>query len=152
MNVKINFEELVGLANEYMDSCDDYHAYRAKKYGRRGTVCMGFDRDLDWKYESMQKADAALYAACRVTGIPYAAVLNAARIERKYERDHNWEKLLFGFHDDEIGHRREKLLEVLTAKAPGDLTGIYQNEFYPAACEKFYAKKYAEYNAYWYGK
>lgn len=150
MNVKINFEELIGLANEYMDSCDSYHAYRTKKYGRRLTVWAGIDKDLDWKYDNMQKSDAALYAACRVTGIPYAAVLNAARIERKYERHNNWEKLLFGVYDYE--NKREKLLEILTAKAPGDLAGIYHNEFYEAAVAKFYEKKYAEYNAYWYGK
>lgn len=150
MNVKINFENLINLAHSYMYEWESYYEYRAEKYGRRESVWTGRDPELDYKYYSMKQADAALYAACRVTGIDYKIVMDAARIERDFERRTNYEKLLFGVCDYE--NRREKLLDVLSARSPEDLAGIYSSEFYEAAVERMYNKKYAEYNAYWYGK
>ena len=131
--MKINFLMLMVVANDYMFAVEGFKREHDKFNGKKPYWYKENDH-LEYLHNSMEKYGEALWSVSMVTGIPQRVLINAVRIERKYEKQHKWERCLF--HDslgDPGDPRRERLIESLMAKTPEDLSGIYKNEYFEAA-------------------
>lgn len=134
MNVNINLENAVMIAGDYSYSRSDFETYRNRKY-RGWFPRQGKDFDLDYKYNSQQNKNGELWAVSAVTGIDSKVLMDCFRIEEKLIEKTGGMKCL---HESDY----ERLVEVLTAKTPEDLTGVYRNEYFERAWAKIEAIRY----------
>ena len=133
MNANINLENAVMIAGDYSYSRSDFETYRARKH--RGWCPLGKDRDLDYKYYSQQGKNGELWAVSAVTGIDSKVFMDCNRIDNKLIEKTGGQKCL---HESDY----ERLVNILTAKTPEDLTGVYRNEYFERAWAKIEAKRY----------
>lgn len=147
--MKINYMWVMHVTSNAMEAYYDYKKackkpYKnLKEYEERCKLIDSRSKDHD-------KQNEAFWAVHTVTGIPYDALYNAVRIERNYEKKHNYEKCLF--YDDNVWEeeKREKLFDCLMAKSPEDLVGVYSNEFCEKAIRRIENKRYDECHLYRY--
>lgn len=141
--MKINYMWAMNITSDAMDAYYDYRRacekpYKnIKEYEERCKL-------IDIRSEYHDKKNEALWAVCTVSGISYDVLYNAVRIERNYEKKHNYEECLF--HGDDVWEeeKRKKLFDCLSAKDPEDLKGIYNNEFCETAIRRLENKRYDE--------
>ena len=135
MNVKINVENAVMIAGDYSYARSDFETYRNRKYPGWGGPSKGQDRDLDNKYDHQARKDEALWAVSAVTGIDCKVLLDLNRISDKLIEKTGGMKCLY--RSD-----YERLIEIMTAKTPEDLAGVYRNEYFERAWAKIEAIRY----------
>lgn len=149
MKNKINYMWIMNTTSEFMEAYYDYNKAckkpwkTIKEYEER---C----KNIEIKSRYHDKQNEALWAVHLVTNIPYNVLFNAVRIERNYEKKHNYEKCLFCGDNEWEEREREKLFDCLMAKSPEDLKGIYSNEFCENAIRRIENKKYNKYHLYKY--
>ena len=147
--MKINFMFVMGVTSEAMEANEDYRKscdIPWKNVAEYEKKCKIVER----KSRANDKQNEALWAVHVVTGIPWDALYNAVRIERKYEKKHNYEKCLFLGDSVWEEEKREKLFKSLMAKSPEELIGIYRNEFCEGAIRRLENKRYDECHLYRY--
>lgn len=145
--MKINFMQVMNVTADAMEANEEYRRAckrpwkNAKQYEERRKL-------VDMKSKYNDKQNEALWAVHVVTGIPWETLYNAVRIERKYEKKHNYEKCLFYSDNFWEEQEREKLFKCLMADSPEDLIGIYKNEFCDGAIRRLENKRYDECHLY----
>lgn len=124
INLNLDFENLVSLAQDYMFYTQKFYRLWKKEYGGK-TWRYGTNARLDAAYDSMQKYDAAMDAVRHVTGIDYKVMIDIVRVDNEYMRRTDYQYALW--QSD-----YEKIFEVLTAPKP-KTGGPYLNEYTDAA-------------------
>lgn len=142
MKTKINLIHLMYAASDYMYAVNDFKRKHDKFNGKRPYYYRE-NEDLTYLYNQMEKYSDVLQTASMVTGIPAEVIVNAVRIERKYEEKHKYQVCFF---KDSLGFEwedpnRERLIEVLMHRSPEDLCGIYNNEYFEAANRRLESKR-----------
>lgn len=147
--MKINYMWVMHVTSNAMEAYYDYSKackkpYKnIKEYEERCKL-------IDMRSKYHDKQNEAFWAVHTVTGIPYDVLYNAVRIERNYEKKHNYEKCLFYGDNVWEEEKREKMFNCLMAKSPEDLVGVYSNEFCEKAIRRIENKRYDECHLYRY--
>lgn len=147
--MKINYMWVMGITSNAMEAQEDYARAvhkpwkTMKEYEER---C----KNIEYKSRYNDKQNEALWSVHIVINCPYNVMYNAVRIERKYEKKHNYEKCLFLGDNSWEEEKRERLFNCLMAKSPEELQGIYANEFCESAIRRIENKRYDECHIYKY--
>lgn len=137
--IKMNYMWIMHVTSNAMEAYEDY-IRSTKKPWKTMAEYEERCKNIDYKSHCHDKQNEALWAVHAVTGLSYDVLYNAVRIERNYEKKHNYEKCLFYSDNTWEEEKREKLFECLSAKDPEDLKGIYNNEFSEKAISRIHKK------------
>lgn len=88
--MKINIECLIGVVQESFDNDQSYRfECRKKDYWKRTQA----EKDsIAWHERNAHNSNSQVYDLCTILGIDMSRLYTIARIARKWEQKHNWEK------------------------------------------------------------